>query len=39
MKFVSKNGKTYIRHWFRWYYLENMIVFKLDFKAANDDEK
>lgn len=35
MKFVSKNGKTYVRHWFKWYYLDTFLVMRLDFKAAD----
>ena len=35
MKFVSKNGKTYVRHWFKWYYLDVSLVMRLDFKEAD----
>ena len=37
MKFVSKNGKTYVRHWFKWYYIDAFIVWRLDFKSADEE--
>ena len=39
MKFVSKNGKTYVRHWFKWYYLDAFLVWRLDFKSADETVK
>lgn len=38
MKFVSKNGRTYVRHWFKWYYLDGILVYYLDFKAAREED-
>lgn len=37
MKFVSKNGKTYVRHWFKWYCVDAFLVMRLNFKAADKD--
>ena len=37
MKFVSKNGKIYVRRWFKWYYLDAFLVMRLDFKAADKE--
>lgn len=37
MKFVVKNDRTYVRHWFRWYFLDGFLVMKLKFKDDDDE--
>ncbi len=39
MKFVSKNGKTYVRHWFKWYCVDAFLVWRLNFKSADEEVK
>lgn len=39
MKFVVKNNKIYVRRWFKWYYISDMVAFRINFKAADEATK
>lgn len=36
MKFVVKEGNIYVRRWFKWYYISQMVAFRIDFKGADE---